>query len=353
MSSKRNWQKNIELSNGGLKLKTLIGITPIERAFYEMSRAKKGLQEYFFTYYSMKLVLLNRFYPHVGAKLKGFPDHGPDHVIRILELYGKMLKNNIPTLFSSDSVISGAGFNFYEVYLILLATVWHDVGNLLGRKKHNEKIVEISDRLEKHFIFEADLKKYMLQIAKAHTGDDGVNVQIPIEDVAFKNEEINLRFLGALLRFADELEEGGVRIDETYYNVMKDNIAKENRIYWETACCINLIEPKPEKRSIDIKAKIDRADLFKLFPKNGKKVSLIDELIFRIDKINQERKYYMQFARKYLEFREVTFDLIVDNASPEARTFRFNNDQGYEEFWKTHSELNPKNHLKYKLQKEM
>jgi hypothetical protein len=331
-----------------------VGITDIELAFYNMGRDDKKLQEYFFTYYSQKLVLLNHFYPHVKGVLPGFTDHGPEHIIRIMKLYKKMLKNNIPTLSDSEEVPSGSALNFYEIYLLLCATVWHDVGNLFGRDQHNEKISDVINRLENNFFVDKDMEKYAIQIAKAHTGEGGVGKKISLEDTDYQNAEICLRFLGALLRFADELEEGEVRMDNQYYESMKDQIPNDQKIYWETSRCIKRVVPNPDESAVKIRAKISKNDLFKLFAKDGKEVALIDELVFRVDKMNQERIYYMEFVRKYIYYNEIVFDLVVENASPETFTFRFDNDHGYDAFWNNYPTMNPKNEIDgYILQKEV
>lgn len=331
---------------------TPIGITPIEKAFYEMSRENANMQEYFFTYYAQRLILLNHFYRHIESQLSGFTEHGPDHITRILKLYKKILENNIPTL-SHEQVIKDASLNFYEFYLLLCATVWHDVGNLLGRNNHNKNIVKIADRLKNHFFVDEDMKDYAFQIAKAHTGEDGVRKEIQLEDIDYKNEEINLRFLGALLRFTDELEEGEVRVDKQYYKSMENRIPDHQKIYWETSLCIKRIEPDPKNRVIKIHAKINQSDLFKLFAKGEKRVALIDELVFRVDKINQERIYYMQFVKKYIEFREIIFDMAIETKKSKTITFRFNNDQGYSSFWGNNPNINPQEKIgEYIFQKE-
>ncbi len=332
---------------------TPIGITPIEKAFYEMSKEDANMQEYFFTYYAQKLILMNHFYPHIESQLHGYIDHGPNHVTRILKLYEKILENNIPTL-SHEEVIKDASLNFYEFYLLLCATVWHDVGNLLGRNNHNKNIVKIVERLKNHFFVDEDIKNYAFQIAKAHTGEDGVRKEIQLEDIDYKNEEINLRFLGAFLRFTDELEEGEVRVDKQYYKSMEDQIPDDQKIYWETSLCIKRIEPDPKNSVIKMHAKINQSDLFRLFTKNGREVALIDELVFRVDKMNKERIYYMGFARKHIEFREIVLNITLQNTVPKTITFEFNNDQGYSLFWENNPNINPQEKIDgYILQKEV
>jgi len=334
------------------------GITAIEKAFYEMGKGDTKLQKYFFTYYSQKLLLLNHFYTHVEAKLPGYPDHGSGHITRIMEHYEKMLKNNIPSLPDSPSVPSGTALNFYEIYLLLCATLWHDVGNLLGRYQHNEEIAPMLERIERrlknNFFVDDVVKEYSLQLAEAHTGDDGVRKKIKLEDTDYKNEEINLRFLGGLLRFADELEEGEVRVDRQFYETMKDRIPDNQRIYWETCLCIKRIEPKPDECRVVVHARINKRDLFKSLAKSERRIALIDELVFRVDKMNRERMYYMEFVRKHIEYREIVFDIVVENIEPIPITFIFNNTQGYNAFWKNHSEINPEEKIAgYNLQMEV
>jgi metal-dependent HD superfamily phosphatase/phosphodiesterase len=321
-------------------MKTLTKITNIERAFYELAKTDPKAQEYFFTYYSQKLILLNHFYPHVEGIIKGFTDHGPEHIYRIMNIHEKFLKKSIPAL-SDSEVVKDNSLNLYELYLLLCASLWHDVGNLLGRDQHNKKVVDIANRLENSFFIDDYMKKYTLQIAQAHSGDDAVRKEIPVEDTDYMNEEINLRFLGATLRLADELDEGEVRVDEHYYNAMRDQIEPINRIYWETPCCIKRIEPRADDCLIEIHAKVKSADLYKMFPKNGREVALIDELIYRIDKMNKERMYYMQFVRKHVEYTKIVFDLWVENSKPLQHTFKFTNDQGYFDFWKEYPQINP------------
>jgi len=334
-------------------MKNLVKISRIEKAFYEMAKADLKFQEYFFTYYAQKLIFLNQFYPHIEGTLTGYTDHGPDHITRILMLYEKMLKNNI-SAFESVDIPSSGNINFYELYLLLCATILHDVGNLLGRFDHPEKAKIIVDKVKNNFFVDDEMKRYALQMVSAHSGEDTIKKHIEREDVDYKNEEINLRFLGAILRFTDELEEGRVRVDRTYYDSIKDTMDQNQRIFWEISLLINRITPNPDGFEIEICAEIDEKNLFNLYKKKEKDVALIDELIFRIDKINNERKYYMEFVRKHLEYREIIFNLTITSTgnSPITISYKFNNDQGYEKFWKYQTHLNPENHIKdYFLQK--
>jgi hypothetical protein len=325
-------------------MQSLAGITKIEKAFYELGKSEGNLQEYFFTYYSQKLILNNHIYAHIPQILPGFTDHGQHHIKRILNLYGRILQNNIQD--SNDDLLSGRALNFYELYILLCGTIWHDVGNVLGRINHGRKAEEVMDRLKGHFFVDEETRKYSLQVAEAHTGEDAIKNCIPSDDVPYMNEEINLRFLGAVLRFADELEEGQVRIDGTYYDSLSENISKDQKIYWEISKCIKRISPDSGKCGVNINARIDNDKIFDLFKKNDNNVCFIDELIFRVDKMNRERINYMKYVRKHVNYKEIILELIIPDRTDLSKIiFKFDDDFDYNRFWITYPDLNPESNI--------
>jgi hypothetical protein len=233
----------------------------------------------------------------------------------------------------------------------LCATIWHDVGNLLGRIDHNTNLYKISEKLKNNFFVDDEVKKYALQIASAHTGVDSINTMIPHSDTPYNEEEVNLRFLGALLRFVDEIDDGIMRCDQQFYSTMKEQIEDDQKIYWETGICIKRIDVIPHDETIKIQAVANLTKLFELFDKEGTKVALIDELIFKIDKINKERIYLGQFVRKYISYRKISFELTIEDGDHGKLSYEFNDTQGYDVFWKLHKEINPKEKIEgYSLQ---
>lgn len=337
-------------------MKRVPGLTSIEYSLYLMCKRDNELLEYFFSYYLQKLTLLNHFYPHIEGELKGYSDHGEKHVKNILKLYTKMLINVIPCEEEDTFEIpTDIVFNYYELYLLLCATIWHDIGNLKARNQHNRHLSEISDRIN-HYFVDKDMKDLTMEIARAHTGEDAVTKEIQVEITPYKNELIVSRFIGAILRFADELDEGQNRVDLSYYERMKDTIPSHQRVFWESCGCIKRIEPNPDKFDVDIEIKIKKEDMFNLFDKKLKegtpyekeiKVALIDELIFRLNKINKERMYYMTFIQKFVEYKTISTAIyIIDNGNSTRKTFVLNDSNGYTEFWREFPELNPGNHLK-------
>jgi hypothetical protein len=338
-------------------------MTNVERAFYDMSsRGERPteLQEYFFTYYSQKLTLLNHVYAHMESHLPGYTDHGPEHVNRILRLYDKILLSNVSYLdanrdYEISPLQASEALNVFEVYLLLSATLWHDAGNVFSRHKHESRVKQVQKKLKLFFI-DNDIKEYTLTIAKCHRGKDSITKCLPIDD-DYHGVQLNLRFLAALLRLADELEEGEVRIDRTYYEANIASITEGQKFFWELSRSIKRIEPRPEAQTIEVRAKVeDMNECFRQYPRdtrsNVHSVMFIDGLVNRMNKINEARKYYMRFLAKYVAFNSVDFKLKIGNRGTPI-SFTFDDSVGYAEFWNSNPQLNPTSvDASYPLQEE-
>ena len=336
------------------KLEKLQNITWIEKALYDLTKNNINMQEYFFMYYLQKLVLTNHFYPHVEAQLKGYTDHGPAHIIRMLKLYEKIFKNNIPVP-TTEEIENDAQLNIYEIYVLLCATIWHDVGNLYGRNKHDKNIRKVVKIQKEQFFYDDELKEYILQIAEAHAVLDGVKLHIPDEITTYSGKQINLHFLGSVLKLADVMDDSETRVDKIFYKTVKGNnkhISKKQEIYWETSLRITRIEPKPDEFKIEVDIHIKKDELFIQYPKNRRKFALIDEILFKIDNINEERKQYMKYVKKHIEFKKIFVNIIIKNHKHKVVQYVFDDKKGYFDFWKKWPSLNPSKKIRnYKLQK--
>ena len=330
-------------------MKSILGISKIELAFYRMANKTPFQQEYFFSYYHQKIRLINHFYSHINEELKHFNDHGPNHIFRIFKIYEQILRINFP-YFTEDSIeesvnISSISLNFFEIYLLLSATLWHDIYNLIDRNEHALKL-ESFPEFEKTVFIQDEIKNYILKVAKSHSGEDAIEKNILDDEIHCFNELIDLKFIAAVLRLADELDESEERIDWTYYK-QTGIISDEEKIFWEFNHCIKRIYSDPDKRSIEINCYVEDSKIFEIFKKKGKKVALIDEIIYRINKINEERKYNCKFlSNKFLVFEKITLELKIlktDDSKPFKYLFNFDDSYGYNDFWNLYPKLNPLN----------
>ena len=176
-------------------------------------------------YQAAKSRLQTRYYPYVKDREPYMTDHGPDHIGRVLEKLGGLLAYHIPSPvaeFANERLL-----NLYELNLLLSSVIWHDIGNLYGRIGHPNSIHTIFDQI-KEFLYDDHEIEWIPKIAKAHSGDGSIERNIELESIYVHDLSINPKFLAALLRFADEIEEDSRRIGAKVY----DDIPEEKKAYW-------------------------------------------------------------------------------------------------------------------------
>ena len=154
--------------------------------------------------------LNNEVHPHVekGALLQGdgyLTDHGPRHIETVIERASWLL---------SEPTRSYPQISTYEVYLLLLAIHFHDIGNIYGRKEHETKHAEIMREMNSLVGDEMVEKQAILKIARAHGGridgsKDTISKLLPSDPVL--GQDVRYQTLAAILRFADELTDDSRR----------------------------------------------------------------------------------------------------------------------------------------------
>ena len=147
-----------------------------------------------------------------GAMLHGkdfLTDHGVEHIKMVIQRAGLLL---------GDKVNDLSGF---EIFILLLSAHLHDVGNIYGRDKHEEKIVEVVRNLDIFNRIQTPVIATVVGIATAHGGTynnskDTIVSLLPSDYV----EGIKIRptVLASILRYADELADDHTRAARFLYD---------------------------------------------------------------------------------------------------------------------------------------
>lgn len=101
-----------------------------------------------------------------------------------------------------------------EAYLLLHSIYLHDIGYRADAENHYQKSYDmIIQNPEKYFIHDQYVAEAIAQICLAHGIDDlkSIPTTFPI-DFLSKTTQIDLRYLGALLRLGDEMDQGYLRV---------------------------------------------------------------------------------------------------------------------------------------------
>lgn len=311
----------------------------IETVFQRMCEGYKTPRlDLYYTYQATKSRLETRYYPYVKDKEPYMTDHGPGHISRVLEKLAGLLYYHIP---SPDAEFPDERLlNLYELNLLLNSVIWHDIGNLYGRIDHPDSIHMIFDRI-KGFLYDDHEIEWIPKIARAHSGHGAIERNIEVASIHVHDLPIHPRFLAALLRFADELEEDSRRIGAKVY----DDIPDGKKAYWFFCKCNQSVRVVPDLEgcTISVDCKIQKDEVWRELGKERAggqidRVIGIEEYTRRLDKINEERKYCNGFVQRYYYYRPVRWldlelkiyeaDSIVDQIA-----FRFTDSQGYDDFF--------------------
>lgn len=225
-----------------------------------------------------------------------YTDHGINHSTKLEEILDALLDDKVKSNLNED-----------EIFYLLVATLFHDVGMIgdLGDEKNENKLIEIREthheRSRDYIISKREElgldpaeSEIISGICYAHRGKDSVDIQnefLPRKQIKFKN--ISERFLCACLRLADECHLTYDRIEElekrAYIPIEeKEQVTKHLRTLG--------VAPSPGREIIEISCTVDS--------------ERTEELVRRVqDKL----QYELDGLRDILEAKGVVFSTMKLN----------------------------------------
>ena len=265
-------------------------------------------------------ILNKQVHPHVGTGAAladgGFlTDHGPDHIDTVIRRATSLLA------FPPEGFPQ---FSRYEIFILILAIHFHDVGNIFGRAEHETKHARVMAQLQDSMGHETVERRAVLRIASAHGGrvngnKDTISSLLPQDYVL--GQLVRYRALAALLRFADELADDchrGARYAE-WLGVIPTN----SEVFHAYARSLHSVVVEPANRVIKLKYSFLREDATRTF---GKKLGdqetgqayLLDEIYKRTLKMHLERVYCMRFLRDIVQIEaiDVAIEVYDEENSP-------------------------------------
>ena len=214
---------------------------------------------------------------NIGALLADgdlLTDHGPDHIKTVIQRASQLVASKRCEL------------SAYDVFILLAAIHFHDVGNMLGRKGHEVNSRQIQAQLGPETFTDNVERVVVYRIAQAHGGHpkDKLERLPPIEPVL--GFPVRVQFLAAILKFADELADDSFRASTLPWN----EIPKKNQIYHRFANALKSVLVDHQGREVKLHFHLNEEDATQKFGKrenaSGKieKVYLLDEIRERVYK---------------------------------------------------------------------
>lgn len=233
-------------------------------------------------------------------------DHGPGHIAKLLSRITELLK-------ATPNPITP-----YECYLLLAAAQFHDVGNIFGRDRHEEKCREIMSDNSATLPPDTVERRKIFEIAQAHGGHEKDKLPALAKTEHIRGQPVRMQALAAILKFADELAEDSER--GARYSAKSALLPPESAIFHAYALSLVDVHLDGDAGIIAMRFDLKKSEALKAFPKKDKHGAiidtyLIDEILSRTLKTHYERVYCSRFMRPLVDVVGVSVHIDVTDDS--------------------------------------
>ena len=227
-------------------------------------------------------------------------DHGPGHILMVEERANMILGEKANDL------------NAYEIFILLLSIHFHDVGNLLGRDAHEERIDEVFEALGSKFPLDNIVQRLIRDIAMSHggsiDGDKDTIARVP-DKTYVDGILIRAALLASILRYADEIADDKNRASSFLVNV--GSVPDGNRVFHEYS--LSLQPPVINGDTLMLEYYIKNQYVSEKIHKNNTEVYLYDEILLRVQKCLCELEYCKKYSEGFIRISCISVSISVLN----------------------------------------
>lgn len=249
-------------------------------------------------YFRFEEYMNETYHPNVdlGAAIEGdglLTDHGVGHVRSVITHAGEIL--------TDPMLLTG-----FEIYLLLVSIHFHDLGNIQGRDKHEERIVEIIEQMGELLPLDTAEKSFVVSIATAHGGyvdGDKDTIRYINTDTLYSGVQIRCKLLAAILRFADEISD-----DLTRSEFPGVSIPDKNKAYHMYSKVLDPISITGETLKLHFRIPYEITQ--EKIGKNNEHIYLYDEILERLAKCMRELEYCKKYVCGMIQL--TTTDVTID-----------------------------------------
>jgi len=242
-----------------------------------------------------------------GAALHGdglLNDHGVDHIKMVMDRAGKLISGR-------EDNLSG-----YELYILLMAIHFHDIGNVEGRQNHEQNTTEVALTRPLVNSLAYDELRSIILIASAHGGlsENGSKDTISAltEEESVQGVSIRPRLLASLLRFADEIADDSSRANR-FYDKLKKLMPEGSVGYhdYSKALMSVIVCGNTLRLGYYITEELAVKKTKMSLGGNLHKVYLYDEILKRLSKCMRELEYCSKFSKGLIAITTISVDVTV------------------------------------------
>lgn len=256
----------------------------------------------------LEIYLNEKHHPNVnlGAAVAGdgvLTDHGVDHVQMVIDKASCILKEK-------ENLLKG-----YEIFLLLVAIHFHDLGNIYGRTEHEQKILDVMNELGDKLPLDDPEKEIVATISTAHGGyafnnrNDKDTLRLLAHETFCNGIPVRPIVLAAVLRFADELS------DDFSRSIDDITIPDGNKLFHEYSKALEPIGFNGRTLSFHYRIPYDKTK--ELLIKGTQKLYLYDEILIRLSKCLRELDYCRKYADGFVDITTLSINIkIKDPRNP-------------------------------------
>lgn len=284
----------------------------LEKALFKRAKGDEEADTLRKSYEMIKDYLVTNYYPWVQANCPYYTDHGQAHIESVMNSASELVKGKLDIKKGKYNLTS------LDIYLILTAVLWHDVGMVIDRATHAELVYPMTDAVSEFFP-NPTVKGLVSQIAKAHKGKTSLD-SLPTEDYCtIRNTAIQLNpaMLAAIVRFADEISENHTRASAQ----VLEHVPERQKIFWLYALSVSSCTAQPDRDRVVIDYRFDADKVISCWPdkefeehrsKIDQTIPLLTYALCRLEKINNEREYSLRYFSNIAPIRQIDarFSLI-------------------------------------------
>lgn len=286
-------------------------LTEIEQAC-EKQLEKAGLADLWPSYEVARHKVFKDLLPFIRQSEPFLSDHGPDHILNVLNNAWALLGREQCTGKDSKRALEAT-----ELYFLVLSALFHDVGNVFNRVGHKSRLSEAYEFARGTDQALLPERQLLFKIIEAHGGvtEQGSSDTIgPLDrSGVFRSKRVDCQRVAAILRLSDELAEGPQRT--SLFMQKHFPYASDARVFHDYANICNVHIGRQDSRL----AVVFHVDIMPESWGEGFDAARLRELLEfcfrRIVKLDLERKYNSHYCSLLRQFRqtEVSFHFHRQN----------------------------------------
>jgi hypothetical protein len=211
----------------------------------------------------------------------------------------------------------------FEAFILLCAIQLHDIMNSVGRDGHEDHSTDILSYLEIPGLIDSMVKKAIGDIVSCHSGSFMRGTSKERDKIGFtlqpiyplKGEDVQMQFLAAILRLADEYSDNELRAMS--YLLSLGKIKEGSEAHHKYAECLHSVRVEKNTGTVKLDFHVQHEDTFKFFNKVNREketiepVYIIDEIFTRVMKAYYETMYCMRYMRPFIPITKLAIFIEV------------------------------------------